>query len=154
MITKTVEKSIPAYTYTETIYIAEDGKEFRSETACKVYEDKLRMQKHRVSRSYFSVMDMDDLPVYFYLIQDKSDLKFFAFYCFRGYYKDAEDIFKQHGPGWYAVTVIDGGDYSDTVNIYWMQDYINNLKEELNRYLTEISNNRIVKETDLGYGEG
>jgi len=35
-----------------------------------------------------------------------------------------------------------------------MQDYINNLKEELNRYLTEISNNRIVKETDLGYSEG
>ena len=105
------ERSVPAWTYIETMYIASDGKEFTSKDACLRYEKQLEIESHPIYKS--SIKDVytfeDEHYVTLYYISNQE---------YYEYFKETQGIknnrhfdsdFEKYGAGWYLFYTVDGG---------------------------------------------
>lgn len=143
--TKIIE--IPATTYQQTIYYANDGKEFHDEITCKRYEAILQINNHPVfknsieTETYFS----NHYAILYYL-SSQEDYEFFLYAkglskntpCFR-------DEYKEYGPGWYIYWEVDGGDGPDFIRLRNLNNYVAEEEKEFKDWKDNIYN-KISKE--------
>ena len=85
------EKYIPAKTYTETKYIASDGREFFNEKDCMRYEEHLEVLKHPVFATSIETYTYDDgYDAKLYYISSEEDYDFLIANTGIALYKDSD----------------------------------------------------------------
>ena len=127
----TKEKTIPAKTYTETKYIASDGREFFDEKSCLNHEQYLEIMSHPVYTTCFetsTLYDGDFARLYYFSNQE--DYEFFVA-TGAGSYKDSD--FEKYGAGWYLVYDIDG-DYHTYTHILNYDNYVKEYEIEFENW--------------------
>lgn len=132
-----VEHHIPARVYTTIKYIAYDGCEFDTESACLRHERDLEIEKHPVFKSKtVGAYTLDDwLSADLYYISSREDFEFFKKSMgYRSYDSD----FDSHGAGWYMYWVIDGGDGPDYPQLRNLNAYEKELEEDLHNWKENI----------------
>lgn len=132
------EKYIPAKTYTETKYIASDGREFFNEKDCIRHEEHLEVLKHPVyatSIETCTYYDGDYAKLYY--ISCEEDYDFLIATQGVGLYFDSD--FEQYGAGWYLRYEIDMGDYPSHAYLW---NYDNYVKEAETTFENWKSNNK------------
>ena len=140
--TMIAEQVIPAHEDQVTIYIAEDGTEFLSKTACIAHDEYLKHLQHPVIanrhelRSYW-----DDRPGTVYYIRNQEDLEYlkateFKYACRTTYFqkqlKEVCTVF----PALYYYVEDTSGDY-DWYYIYKYEEYLNEGKSEFDKWYAE-----------------
>lgn len=101
----TEEKTIPAKTYTETKYVASDGKEFFNEKSCLVHEQYLEIVSHPIYTTRIETTTLyDDNFATLYYFSSQEDYEFFIATGASGY---TDSDFEKYGAGWYLVYDID-----------------------------------------------
>lgn len=133
----TEEKTIPAKTYTETKYIASDGKEFFDKKQCLNHERYLEIMSHPVYTTCFETTRFFDLDDYakLYYFSSLEDLEFFVATSVEtasGHYKDTTD-FEKYGAGWYLVYSIDS-DYHTYTYIINYDNYVKECETEFENW--------------------
>lgn len=155
------ERFIP---YTETYYIAQDGKEFRTAESCLSYERDLENSKHPVMQSMIPNLEEfeNGYDASLFYIRDKLDLIYLnqkihmivpfdcpekcnKLRCKRYHYCPFTD-FDKYGPGWYLCWVIPGGDSEDTYRLRNLEGYIQSMKISLSTWEGIISDSIRQKE--------
>lgn len=121
---KVIEKEchIPARTYIDKIYVASDGKEFRSESDCSTYEKRLVIESHPIYTS--AIVDVylfeEGYGATLYYLSCQEDYEYFketqGFKTERYFHSD----FNKYGAGWYLCWCESGGDYLDD---YYLKNY-------------------------------
>lgn len=127
----TEEKTIPAKTYTETKYIASDGREFSNEKSCLDHEQYLEIMSHPVytTRVATTTLYDDDFAMLYYFSSEE-DYEFFIA-TGAGSYKDSD--FEKYGAGWYLVYDIDG-DYHTYTHILNYDNYVKEHEAEFENW--------------------
>lgn len=132
------EKYIPAKTYTETKYIASDGREFFNEKDCIRHEEHLEVLKHPVFATSIETYTYDsEYDAKLYYISSEEDYDFLIANTGIALYKDSD--FEQYGVGWYLLYAIDMGDYPSH---YRFVNYDNYVKEAEANFENWKSNNK------------
>ena len=128
----TEEKTIPAKTYTETKYIASDGREFFDEKSCLNHEQYLEIMSHPVYTTCFETTRFyDDDYAKLYYFSNQEDFEFFVA-TGAGSYKDTTD-FEKYGAGWYLVYDIDS-DYHTYTHILNYDNYVKEYETEFENW--------------------
>lgn len=128
----TKEKTVPAKTYTETKYIASDGREFFDEKSCLNHEQYLEIMSHPVYTTRIAtttLYDGDFATLYYFSSQE--DFEFFVA-TGTGVYKDTTD-FEKYGAGWYLVYDIDS-DYHTYTHILNYDNYVKEYETEFENW--------------------
>jgi hypothetical protein len=127
----TEEKTIPAKTYTETKYIASDGREFFNEKSCLDHEQYLEIMSHPVytTRVTTTTLYDDDFAMLYYFSSEE-DYEFFIA-TGAGSYKDSD--FEKYGAGWYLVCDIDHGHHIYT-HILNYDNYVKEYEIEFEKW--------------------
>ncbi len=117
----------------KNIYIAVDGKEFQNRYDCEKYERKLVIEQTlaNIKQKYISVGELN-LPSTFYYISNAEELEFL-----KKYFNYTPSSYFNHRyengiigiDGWFGFVVEDGGDYSDTINVYTLSYVINYIED-------------------------
>lgn len=114
---KVVEKEcyVPARTYIDKTYIASDGKEFRFESDCLIYEQRLAIESHPIYTTAIKDVCLfrSGHHATLYYLSSKEDYEFFIETqgFDRRYYFHSD--FDEHGSGWYIYWLEDGGECPD-----------------------------------------
>lgn len=121
-------------TYTVNKYIAEDGKEFSSQSECLVYERKLLLKKKSAPLSTTSFLSIDEeycMRLFYLKSQDDVDYIITDYNILKGYfYTD----FDQNGEGWYLFWWENGDDWPDSYHLYHHETYIKEKEESLAKF--------------------
>ena len=131
----TEEKTIPAKTYTETKYIASDGKEFGSKNDCLRYEKQLAIESHPIYTTSIKNVYLfeEGYMATLYYFSSKEDYEFFIKTqdLNRKYYFSD---FDEYGAGWYIYWCEDGGDYPDEHFLKNYDAYESRIESDLEKY--------------------
>lgn len=116
------EKHIPAKTYTETKYVASDGREFLSEKDCARYEKHLEIQKHPVYANSIETCTYDgEYCAKLYYISGQEDYEFLI-ETQSGISRNSD--FDTYGAGWYIFWEVDMGDYPSYPHLFNYEAYV------------------------------
>lgn len=127
----TEEKTIPAKTYTETKYIASDGREFFNEKSCLDHEQYLEKMRHPVYATRVATTTLhDDDSATLYYFSSQEDYKFFIATGAGSY---ISDDFEEYGAGWYLVYDI-YGDYHTYTHILNYDNYVKEYEIEFEKW--------------------
>ena len=139
MITETRTKEIPARTVTETWYIASDGREFLSESACRDWERWLETKKKPVFQTCITdVWTLDDEAAVLYNIRSTEDYQDLMSTFSDRQKRNFSNDYVKHGPGWYIYFSIDGGDGPDFYHLWNYDAYLKEHEDELTRWKNEM----------------
>lgn len=141
---------------TQKIYIAKDGQEFHNEFACKKYELLLDLQnqnkkwmKSKIEKDKngkYSILDFDDFySLEFYWLDNEEDFSELLLYL--SVYRKM-NIYK--GSGWYVVVTDRNDDWTDIVRIEYLSDYLQEYKDNLDKWtngILELVQSKEIKET-------
>lgn len=134
-------RKIPAQTLTETWYIASDGREFLSQSACEDWERWLEIQEQPVFKTCVTnVWTRDDEAAILYNIRDDSDYEVLMS-SFRESQRaqiNADGEWAKYGPGWYMYFTIDGGDGPDLYYLWNWNNYLKETEEEFNSWKADL----------------
>lgn len=130
----TEEHYIPEKRYTTTKYIASDGRDFTSESACLAHEKQLEILNHPVVRS--AVLGVttfgNDNSATMYFISSEADYDFmFKNVIGVGKYSRFYSDFDVYGPGWYLYWCESGGDYDDYHNLVNYNAYVEEIEDDI-----------------------
>ena len=117
----------------DTVYVTEDGREFKSRRDAQKHEDSL-IAERGVPWVYTDFINTLENSVFCYNIRSEEDLK----------YLQAKEwnhnaTYTYDGPGWYLVQHFDGGDYDDYYEIIKVDEYIDMLERDL-KQLKDLTN--------------
>lgn len=104
------------------VYQAFDGKEFRTEKECEIYERE-QARKNALNLKYFDIeFPMQDsyTSCRAYKINSENEFKMFQAYILDEYYEMSSEYCEYNGNGWY---VVQGGD-SGYADVYMLSDII------------------------------
>lgn len=136
--TKTIE--IPAKIYQQTIYYANDGKEFYDETTCKQYEALLQINNHPVFKNSIEIETYySNYYAVLYYLSSQEDYEFFL--LAKSLSKNTPyfvNEYKEYGPGWYIYWEEDGGDGPDYIRLRNLDNYIEEKEKEFKNWKNEI----------------
>ena len=139
---------------TQKIYIAKDGQEFKTQAACERYELNLNLNNKKWFKSKID-SDKDNYPIYdfedfycleFFWIDNKEEFEELCIYL-----NKLVDLYNFKGSGWYVVVEDHGGsDWIDVVRIEYLSDYLQEYKDDLDKWtnsILELVQSKEVKET-------
>ena len=129
-----ITKVVPEHTVESIFYIAKDGAQFISKSACENYEQGLAILSHPVFRSRVDgIGTLDEgRNASLYHITSDDDYEFFSQH--RG---DCETDYDKHGPGWYIYYEISDGDY-DSQWLRHLDTYIKNKENEIKEFVRHV----------------
>lgn len=136
----------------ETIYIAEDGKEFSDKYSCEDYEVELKAIQRGIPR--VQAVDVDDCynrdSMMWYLSYEEDFEWLVSEYCYDGVIYESERKFG--GPGWYLVYFVECYDSPDEWHIerletkmLELEKRISNLQRLQNMEIKPINRNKPEK---------
>jgi len=104
------------------IYITSDGQEFSSQLQAHYHEAKLQLDKHQIKDIHIKTFENEDSATLYYLksvadFQYMIDTKWFDI-----------KIDEYVAPGWYLSIWHDGGDGADWNEVYYMPNYLEDMK--------------------------
>lgn len=144
MIVETYEKVIPAKIVTINVYVASDGKKFRGEASCLLYEKSLMFRDHKflsAAQHIYSWPDEESATMYKITSdEDYSILKMFL------NIKDEciiEDDYPTLGPGFYLLISHNNGDHPDTFSFCQVEYLLHRLQLELQTYVDTMRSTEI-----------
>lgn len=113
------------------VYIADDGKEFKSRFECENYEG-MQLKKYpeviRTAKKFYTFDEENSATVYY--IKDLNDWEYLKEYKW-----DHSNIYGNFDfPGYYIAVYYDGGDHRDSYYIYRADKYFKELKENFEKY--------------------
>ena len=137
----------------EKTYIARDGQEFKTQAACERYELNLNLNNKKWFQSRID-SDKDNYPIYdlefyyrlkFFWIDNKEEFEELCIYL-----NELVNLYKFKGSGWYTVIEDHGdSDWIDVVRIEYLSDYLQEHKDNLNKWtnrILELVQSKEVKE--------
>lgn len=140
MITETRIREVPARTITETWYIASDGREFLSPSACEEWERWLELQEQPVFKTCVrDVWTLDEEAAILYNIRNAEDYQTLISTFSDREKRNLSDDYIKHGPGWYIYFRIDGGDGPDFHHLWQYDTYVKEHEDNFNRWKTEMA---------------
>jgi len=147
---KIVEKIQPEKKWNETIYIAEDGREFAGfdgEKNCISHEKHLAEAKifKKIEKIILDNNVSETVGRPWYHLTTEEEIETFKKICSIGtytYYNSNESKnFKFEIGGWYSYYIEDGGDYADELKIYYLEEEVEKVENYL-KALMAIKNNK------------
>jgi len=103
----------------QAYYIADDGTEFTTQSACEDYEYKQERDKRKIQwRACESIAE--EIPAKLWYIRSEEEFKWLEKTEWAHTYADG----KFSEEGWYIAIRHDGGDYRDDHEIYPLYEYI------------------------------
>lgn len=131
------ERTIPAKTIEEKVYIAYDGTEFNNQYSCLNHEMMLPIVNRPVIKNRIeNAWNFDGYAAEMYYIQDEKDLE--AIYSFKKATPGAIDSnYEKYGPGWYIFYEMGGDGYNT-----YLENYEASLKEYQNNLESTIEHNQ------------
>lgn len=148
MIVDIRTKNIPAKTVTETWYIASDGREFLSQSACEEWERWLSIQEHPVFKTCIKdVWTLDDEAAILYNIRNNEDHQVLMSTFSDRQKRNFSDEYMKYGPGWYIYFSIDGGDGPDFYHLWQYDAYLKEHEDDFNRWKNDMAskmNNALI----------
>lgn len=137
----------------EKIYVAKDGQEFKTQAACERYELNLNLNNKKwfKSRIYSdrsnSILDFEDsYYLKFFWIDNKEEFEELCIYL-----NELVVLYKFKGSGWYVVVEDYGGsDWVEVIRIEYLPDYLQEYKDNLDKWtngILELVQSKEVKET-------
>lgn len=140
MITETRTREVPAKTITETWYIASDGREFLSQSACQDWERWLETKKKPVFQTCITdVWTLDDEAAVLYNIRSAEDYQDLMSTFSDRQKRNFSDDYVKHGPGWYIYFSIDGGDGPDFYHLWNYDAYLKEHEDNFNRWKNDMA---------------
>ena len=132
MTTDVRVRRIPEKIITEKWYIAPDGREFLSESACKDWEHWLKIQEESVFKTCVKdVRTLDDEAAILYNIRNNEDHQILMSKFSDREKRNFSDEYIKYGPGWYIYFSIDGGDGPDFHYLYHYDSYVREHEDNL-----------------------
>ena len=137
----------------EKTYIAKDGQEFKTQAACERYELNLNLNnkkwfKSRIysDRSNFPILNFEDsYYLSFFWIDNKEEFEELCIYL-----NELIDLYDFKGSGWYTVVEDhEEGDWIDIIRIEYLSDYLQEYKDNLDKWtngILELVQSKEVKE--------
>lgn len=134
------ETIIPAQKRISTVYVASDGREFLSESACKDWERRIEIQEHPVFKtSVNDVRTLDDEAAILYNIRNNEDHQTLMSTFSDRQKRNFSDDYMKYGPGWYIYFSIDGGDGPDFHHLWNYDAYVKEREDDFNRWKNEMA---------------
>ena len=129
----------PEKTVEETVYIACDGKEFYSESTCKLYEDTISTKSHPVYKSHIEVHTFfEEHTAHLYYLRSEDDYQFLVSKIIGTRYLNIDQWNYTRKPGWYLYIWTDGGDYADSHDLYLLEEYEKECRDLLREWISTI----------------
>lgn len=118
----------------EYYYVASDGKEFSNRWDCESYERRLGFKGISVIETAIEGLNhyYDDSSMIMYHIMSEEDWNILVE---RVWFHTQTGIKEYPGPGYYIANFCDGGDGRDWYHIYRVDEYLDNVNEEVERLL-------------------
>ena len=123
------------------VYVASDGKEFRTRFECELYEHKLGFKGIKVVETAIPLRDFEgEHDATLYNIENEEDWNILVE---RVWFNRQYHISKYPGPGVYYVITYPGGDYPDEYEVMKADQYLNDfcldVHEFIDRFQAEIA---------------
>lgn len=108
------------------VYVTSDGQEFDNPRAAEKHEAEL-LPKRQIPSKYIC-FDVVDGNAYVYKIKSEEDFNYLIQNELDGHAYGTYD-----GPGWYIVFRNDGGDYSDSYDVFYVKNFLSELESDVNK---------------------